>query len=154
MMIHNTVRKSLNISSHLDLLLQCWLIRRMDILMNMSMNGMAPTDVILNISLGDYTNVTNITFSPYYQHSLFVATIYILAYFFIFLLCMVGNILVCCLVMENRRMRTVINLFIFNLAVSDILVGIFCIPTTLVDNLITGESSLGEYLLLFALSWL
>lgn len=103
------------------------------------MSGMAPTDV-LNISLDDYTNVT-ITFSPYYQHSLFVAVIYILAYFFIFLLCMVGNTLVCCIVLENRPMRTVINLFIFNLAVSDLLVGIFCIPTTLVDNLITGASS-------------
>lgn len=106
----------------------------------MSMSGMPPIDV-LNISLDDYTNVTNITFSPYYQHSLFVAVIYILAYFFIFLLCMVGNTLVCCIVLENRRMRTVINLFIFNLAVSDLLVGIFCIPTTLVDNLITGASS-------------
>lgn len=108
--------------------------------MSMSVSGVAPTEA-LNISQEDYTNVTNITFSPYYQHSLFVAAIYILAYFFIFLLCMVGNTLVCCIVLENRRMRTVINLFIFNLAVSDLLVGIFCIPTTLVDNLITGASS-------------
>uniref|UniRef100_A0A673JXH3 G-protein coupled receptors family 1 profile domain-containing protein n=1 Tax=Sinocyclocheilus rhinocerous TaxID=307959 RepID=A0A673JXH3_9TELE len=38
----------------------------------------------------------------------------------------------------NRRMRTVTNLFILNLAVSDLLVGVFCIPTTLVDNLITA----------------
>jgi neuropeptide FF receptor 1 len=36
-------------------------------------------------------------------------------------------------------MRTVTNMFILNLAVSDLLVGIFCMPTTLVDNLITGE---------------
>uniref|UniRef100_A0A3B4X393 G-protein coupled receptors family 1 profile domain-containing protein n=1 Tax=Seriola lalandi dorsalis TaxID=1841481 RepID=A0A3B4X393_SERLL len=71
------------------------------------------------------------------SHSLYVAACYILAYFFIFLLCMVGNILVCLIVLENRRMRTVTNLFILNLAISDLLVGIFCIPTTLVDNLIT-----------------
>uniref|UniRef100_A0A3P9PZG5 G-protein coupled receptors family 1 profile domain-containing protein n=1 Tax=Poecilia reticulata TaxID=8081 RepID=A0A3P9PZG5_POERE len=64
---------------------------------------------------------------------------YILAYSFIFLLCMVGNVLVCLIVLENRCMRTVTNLFILNLAVSDLLVGIFCIPTTLVDNLITGK---------------
>ncbi|XP_041087923.1 neuropeptide FF receptor 2-like [Polyodon spathula] len=51
---------------------------------------------------------------------------------------MVGNVLVCLIVMKNKRMRTVTNLFIFNLAISDLLVGIFCIPTTLVDNLITG----------------
>nr|XP_061804420.1 neuropeptide FF receptor 1-like [Nerophis lumbriciformis] len=80
----------------------------------------------------------NITFFPYYQHSLSVATSYILAYLFIFLLCMVGNIMVCLTVLGSRHMRTVTNLFILNLAVSDLLVGIFCIPTTLVDNLITA----------------
>uniref|UniRef100_A0A673MXA5 G-protein coupled receptors family 1 profile domain-containing protein n=1 Tax=Sinocyclocheilus rhinocerous TaxID=307959 RepID=A0A673MXA5_9TELE len=42
----------------------------------------------------------------------------------------------------NRQMRTVTNLFILNLAVSDLLVGVFCIPTTLVDNLITEQISL------------
>lgn len=88
------------------------------------------------------TNVTNITFHPYYQHTLYLAASYILAYFLIFLLSMVGNILVCFIVLENRRMCTVINLFILNLAISDLLVGIFCIPTTLVDNLITGQPSI------------
>ncbi|KAM9325295.1 neuropeptide FF receptor 1 [Gastrophryne carolinensis] len=63
---------------------------------------------------------------------------FILAYTFIFLMCMIGNILVCFIVLKNRNMRTVTNMFILNLAVSDILVGIFCMPTTLVDNLITG----------------
>ncbi|KAM6964825.1 neuropeptide FF receptor 1 like 2 [Aplochiton taeniatus] len=92
-----------------------------------------------NISrLPGVNNHTNITYFPYYQHSLPVAACYILAYLFIFLLCMVGNILVFLIVLGNRGMRTVTNLFILNLAVSDLLVGIFCIPTTLVDNLITG----------------
>uniref|UniRef100_A0A3B3I3C1 Neuropeptide FF receptor 1 n=1 Tax=Oryzias latipes TaxID=8090 RepID=A0A3B3I3C1_ORYLA len=93
---------------------------------------------LLNSSLNVSANFTNITFFPYYQHSLYVAAGYFLAYTFIFLLCMVGNILVCLIVLENRCMRTVTNLFILNLAISDLLVGIFCIPTTLVDNLITG----------------
>lgn len=86
------------------------------------------------------TNLTSITYYPYYQHSLSVAAGLTLAYLFIFLLCMVGNGLVCLIVLENRRMRTVTNLFILNLAVSDLLVGVFCIPTTLVDNLITGNT--------------
>ncbi|KAG7222089.1 hypothetical protein INR49_016659, partial [Caranx melampygus] len=104
----------------------------------MEIEGSAATVPLSNITLNDTTNVTNITFFPYYQHSMYVAASYILAYLFIFLLCMVGNILVCLIVLENRRMRTVTNLFILNLAISDLLVGIFCIPTTLVDNLITG----------------
>ncbi|KAJ3603587.1 hypothetical protein NHX12_028332 [Muraenolepis orangiensis] len=81
------------------------------------------------------SNATNLS---YYPHSLHIAAGYILVYLFIFLLCMVGNILVCLIVIGNRRMRNVTNLYILNLAVSDLLVGIFCIPTTLVDNLITG----------------
>ncbi|XP_071338165.1 neuropeptide FF receptor 1 like 2 [Trachinotus anak] len=104
----------------------------------MELEGSATTASLKNNSLVGTTNLTNITIFPYYQHSLFVAASYILAYLFIFLLCMVGNILVCLIVLENRRMRTVTNLFILNLAISDLLVGIFCIPTTLVDNLITG----------------
>lgn len=119
----------------------------MEILDNMGEEGMelegsAATAAIVNTSLDGVTNITNITFSPYYRHSLYVAATYILAYFFIFLLCMVGNILVCLIVLENRHMRTVTNLFILNLAISDLLVGIFCIPTTLVDNLITGNKYL------------
>lgn len=86
------------------------------------------------------TNHTSITYYPYYQHSLPVAAALTVAYLFIFLLCMVGNGLVCLIVLENRKMRTVTNLFILNLAVSDLLVGVFCIPTTLVDNLITGNT--------------
>ncbi|XP_061841742.1 neuropeptide FF receptor 1-like [Nerophis lumbriciformis] len=89
-----------------------------------------------NTSLSD--SMHNITLLPYYPHALYVATSYMLAYLFIFLLCMVGNLLVCLIVLGSRRMRTVTNMFILNLAVSDLLVGIFCIPTTLVDNLITG----------------
>lgn len=94
---------------------------------------------LLNVSTSNTTNLTSITYYPYYQHSLPVAASLTVAYLFIFLLCMVGNGLVCLIVLENRRMRTVTNLFIFNLAVSDLLVGVFCIPTTLVDNLITGN---------------
>ncbi|XP_035235171.1 neuropeptide FF receptor 1 like 2 [Anguilla anguilla] len=89
-----------------------------------------------NVMTGNITR--GVTYFPYYQHSLPVASSFILAYLFIFLLCMMGNGLVCLIVLRNRRMRTVTNLFILNLAVSDLLVGIFCIPTTLVDNLITG----------------
>ncbi|KAG7246081.1 hypothetical protein CRUP_016528, partial [Coryphaenoides rupestris] len=94
-------------------------------------------------SVGDGgANGTNATYYSYYPHSLHVAATYVLAYLFIFLLCMAGNILVCLIVLGNRRMRTVTNLYILNLAVSDLLVGIFCIPTTLVDNLITGNDDL------------
>lgn len=95
-----------------------------------------------NISINPTTffnDSRNLTFLPFYQHSLAVASVIILAYVLIFLLCMLGNILVCFIVLKNRQMRTVTNIFILNLAISDLLVGILCLPITLVDNLITGK---------------
>ncbi|TRY80220.1 hypothetical protein DNTS_032310, partial [Danionella cerebrum] len=92
----------------------------------------------------DHTNISNSSqvfgfrLSAYFQHSLPMALLFTLAYLFIFLLCLMGNCLVCVIVLRNRHMRTVTNFFILNLALSDLLVGVFCIPTTLVDNLITG----------------
>ncbi|XP_034617544.1 neuropeptide FF receptor 1-like [Trachemys scripta elegans] len=80
----------------------------------------------------------NGTFLPYYQHSPAMAAVFIVAYLCIFLSCLAGNSLVCLVVVRNQRMHTVTNLFILNLAISDLLVGIFCVPTTLLDNLITG----------------
>ncbi|XP_028632723.1 neuropeptide FF receptor 1 isoform X2 [Grammomys surdaster] len=91
-----------------------------------------------NWSDAETSPAASLTFSSYYQHSSPVAAMFIAAYALIFLLCMVGNTLVCFIVLKNRHMRTVTNMFILNLAVSDLLVGIFCMPTTLVDNLITG----------------
>ncbi|XP_058268440.1 neuropeptide FF receptor 1 like 3 [Hemibagrus wyckioides] len=97
------------------------------------------SDLLPDINMTNNTNLTEeILFSPYFQHSLGMAAVFVLAYLFIFLLCMIGNSVVCLIVLRKRHMWTVTNVFILNLSISDLLVGIFCIPTTLVDNLITG----------------
>ncbi|XP_007940983.1 neuropeptide FF receptor 2 [Orycteropus afer afer] len=80
----------------------------------------------------------NITYVNYYLHQPQVAAVFIISYFLIFFLCMVGNTVVCFIVMRNKHMHTVTNLFILNLAISDLLVGIFCMPITLLDNIIAG----------------
>ncbi|KAK3522234.1 hypothetical protein QTP70_034131 [Hemibagrus guttatus] len=98
------------------------------------------SDLLPNINMTNNTNLTEeILFSPYFQHSLGMAAVFVLAYLFIFLLCMIGNSVVCLIVLRKKHMWTVTNIFILNLSISDLLVGIFCIPTTLVDNLITGN---------------
>ncbi|KAL0183450.1 hypothetical protein M9458_022825, partial [Cirrhinus mrigala] len=79
----------------------------------------------------------NWTILPYYIHSAGITVSYIFFYLLVLLLCVVGNGLVCLVVIRNRNMRSVTNLFILNLAVSDLLVGIFCVPTTLIDSLIS-----------------
>ncbi|XP_030636585.1 neuropeptide FF receptor 2 [Chanos chanos] len=80
----------------------------------------------------------NVTYVEFYLHEPYVAATFIVSYLLIFLVCMVGNGVVCFIVLRSKNMRTVTNLFILNLAISDLLVGIFCMPTTLVDNIITG----------------
>uniref|UniRef100_A0A8C6UM77 Neuropeptide FF receptor 2 n=1 Tax=Neogobius melanostomus TaxID=47308 RepID=A0A8C6UM77_9GOBI len=80
----------------------------------------------------------NITLVDFYLHKKSIAAVFTISYLFIFLICMIGNGIVCFIVLRRRNIRTVTNLFILNLAISDLLVGIFCMPTTLVDNIITG----------------
>ncbi|TRY83203.1 hypothetical protein DNTS_035114 [Danionella cerebrum] len=80
----------------------------------------------------------NITYVDFYLHEPLVSAIFIVSYLLIFIVCMLGNGVVCFIVLRSKNMRTVTNLFILNLAISDLLVGIFCMPTTLVDNIITG----------------
>lgn len=103
------------------------------------------SDLLPDINMTNSTSLTEeVLFSPYFQHSLGMAAMFVLAYLFIFLLCIIGNSVVCLIVLRNRNMWTVTNVFILNLSISDLLVGIFCIPTTLVDNLITGKCVVGK----------
>lgn len=81
----------------------------------------------------------NITYVDFYLHKPSVAAVFTISYLLIFVVCMGGNGVVCFIVLRSRSMRTVTNVFILNLAISDLLVGIFCMPTTLVDNIITGR---------------
>lgn len=80
----------------------------------------------------------NVSYVDFYLHQPWLAAVFITSYLLIFLLCMVGNGGVCFIVLWSRHTRTVTNLFILNLAVSDLLVGLFCMPTTLLDNIIAG----------------
>ncbi|NXL20236.1 NPFF2 protein, partial [Setophaga kirtlandii] len=80
----------------------------------------------------------NVSYVDFYLHQPWVSAIFITSYLLIFLLCVVGNGGVCFIVLWSRHMRTVTNLFILNLAISDLLVGLFCMPTTLLDNIIAG----------------
>ncbi|NWT75801.1 NPFF2 protein, partial [Prunella himalayana] len=80
----------------------------------------------------------NVSYVDFYLHQPWVAAVFITSYLLIFLLCMLGNGGVCFIVLWSKHMRTVTNLFILNLAVSDLLVGLFCMPTTLLDNIIAG----------------
>lgn len=57
-------------------------------------------------------------------------------YSLIFALALGGNALVITTLVQNKRMRTVTNAFILNLAVSDLLLAVLCMPFTLVPILL------------------
>lgn len=60
----------------------------------------------------------------------------IFLYSVIFLLAVIGNLLVILTLIQSRRMRTITNVFLLNLAVSDLFLGVFCMPFTLVGMLL------------------
>jgi len=60
----------------------------------------------------------------------------ILLYAVIFVLAIAGNSLVIATLAHDRRMRTVTNLFLLNLAVSDLLLAVLCMPFTLIPTLL------------------
>ena len=56
-------------------------------------------------------------------------------YCLILLLSVTGNTLVIATLAQNARMRTVTNVFLLNLAVSDLLLAVLCMPFTLIPTL-------------------
>ncbi|KPP71890.1 cholecystokinin receptor type A-like [Scleropages formosus] len=62
-------------------------------------------------------------------------TVRIVLYCVIFILSVLGNALIITVLLRNRRMRTVTNLFLLSLAASDLMLCLFCMPFTLIPNL-------------------
>lgn len=60
----------------------------------------------------------------------------IFLYTLIFLLSVLGNLLIIVVLLLNKRMRTVTNSFLMSLAVSDLMMAIFCMPFTLIPNIL------------------
>ncbi|XP_036369419.1 neuropeptide SIFamide receptor-like isoform X1 [Octopus sinensis] len=95
------------------------------------------TDSVISSING--SNITHhiITY-PLLKQQLHNIIIYSVAYGTVFLFAFIGNIFVIATVCRNRNMHTVTNYFLVNLAVADILVAVFCLPMTLLDNLFSG----------------
>ncbi|KAG8511238.1 Cholecystokinin receptor type A [Galemys pyrenaicus] len=70
------------------------------------------------------------------QHSEWQPAVQILLYSLIFLLSVLGNALVIAVLIRNKRMRTVTNIFLLSLAVSDLMLCLFCMPFNLIPNLL------------------
>lgn len=73
--------------------------------------------------------ISNATHTDYI-HNRIVQSFFIVTYILIFIMGVFGNVLVCFVVFRNRLMQSVTNLFITNLALSDILLCILAVPFT------------------------
>lgn len=81
-------------------------------------------------------NMSNTLNNLNHQSWITTASRIIPLYSVIFLLAVIGNSLVILTLVQNKRMRTITNLFLLNLAVSDLFLGVFCMPFTLVGMLL------------------
>ncbi|TMW54295.1 hypothetical protein DOY81_000650 [Sarcophaga bullata] len=83
---------------------------------------------------------SNDTFANYTKHntkpriSTEIPIWLIPCYSIILIFAIVGNLLVASTLFQNRRMRTITNVFLANLAISDMLLGVLCMPITLVGT--------------------
>lgn len=90
-----------------------------------SMYGTFETSSFLNVSCHD-----NDTIKTDFIHNKTIQSFLCVLYASIFILGVFGNVLVCYVVLQNRAMQTVTNLFITNLALSDIFLCILGVPFT------------------------
>lgn len=93
------------------------------------------TTTIANVIIST-TIATTTSTSTSLSSWLTTSRIQIILYITILLLAIVGNALVILTLIQNRRMRTITNVFLLNLAVSDILLGVLCMPITLIGTLL------------------
>ncbi|XP_052801963.1 orexin receptor type 2-like isoform X2 [Mya arenaria] len=91
-----------------------------------------------NCNHNDLCMVESEYFDYMYTTGIFPDTsqwILVAAYIVVFLVGLVGNVLVCCVIWKNRSMRTVTNIFIVNLAIADVAVIVMCLPLTLLVDI-------------------
>lgn len=106
--------------------------------MNATLSKMA--DTYSDDNMTAISNDTNATYDyyPNIKVPAYMIVGFSLAYSLVFVVGLVGNVLVVLVVLKNPCMRSVTNYFLVNLAISDILVCLFCVPINLLSNLFSG----------------
>lgn len=96
-----------------------------------------PITTIIQNSLTDPD--INIDRYPDLTQILFVRLIFLILYFIVMISAFLGNILITYIVLSNRKMRTVVNYYIVNLAFCDIIISIFVLPTKVIELLAPAD---------------
>ncbi|XP_022530522.2 cholecystokinin receptor-like [Astyanax mexicanus] len=101
-------------------------------------NSTSAAELNSTCSSGSSSGSGSCTISPKLQPARHkeVDSLRILLYSLIFLISVFGNLLIIVVLIVNKRMRTVTNSFLLSLAVSDLMMAVFCMPFTLIPNLL------------------
>ncbi|XP_031332181.1 trissin receptor-like [Photinus pyralis] len=91
------------------------------------------------------TNILDYEVDDYIFDRTYIRVIFITIYSLVFCLCFFGNLMVILVVTISRRLRSITNFFLANLAVADFCVGIFCVFQNLSTYLAT-DWILGDFL--------
>lgn len=102
----------------------------------MTANDSTTSSTQVTTAMDDVISTTVATSSASLSSWLTTSRIQIICYITILLLAIIGNALVILTLIQNRRMRTITNVFLLNLAISDILLGVLCMPITLIGTLL------------------
>lgn len=89
-----------------------------------------------------FNNSTNVSVPfelEFWRQPLHLLITYFVAYIIVFVVGLVGNLFVVVAVALNPSMRVITNYFITSLAIADLLVIIFCVPATLMNNVVNGK---------------
>ena len=97
------------------------------------------------------TSDQNDTLDPCAVALNFVNVILLCLYSVLFFIAVGGNLLVLLVVLGQRRMRTVTNFFLLNLAIGDIAKALICIPFTFVVNVLVPYWPFGSFMCPFVL---
>ncbi|EFA04697.1 trissin receptor [Tribolium castaneum] len=95
-------------------------------------------------------------YEEYIYDKVYIRIIFISLYTVVFCLCFFGNLLVILVVTLSRRLRSITNFFLANLAVADFCVAVFCVYQNLfiyfVDSWMLGEFLCKMYMFIQSLS--
>uniref|UniRef100_A0A1I7X6T6 G_PROTEIN_RECEP_F1_2 domain-containing protein n=1 Tax=Heterorhabditis bacteriophora TaxID=37862 RepID=A0A1I7X6T6_HETBA len=90
--------------------------------------------IMLNNSAQPGISISNLT-SPVEETCRFRPTtenyLVVVAFIAIFLLSVIGNALVIVVIMQQRAMRSITNIYLMNLAITDLMLSVVCMPPTL-----------------------
>ena len=106
-----------------------------------------------NCSTNNCSNTTSNKTEPEVYNKLFSVSIFLTIYALFFLFAVIGNGLVCWIVIANRRMRDSTNILLVNLALSDLLLALA--TTFQVADFAVKDLNLGKvvFILQFTKFW-